>query len=76
MNPETLLTDLPATILDSQDNQLGRAVIAAGHSGTTPRQAITAWNVWHLSVGEFLDGLGIKAGVVGEVKKLTAELEL
>lgn len=50
---DTVLHDLPDTVIDRCDGELYEAVKAAGYQ-VGVRQLINQWNCWHYQVGAFL----------------------
>jgi hypothetical protein len=53
---ETVLFDLPDSVLDRCDGPIWEVMRAAGYDGS-PRVVINHWDCWGLTVGEFLEQL-------------------
>jgi hypothetical protein len=51
---ETVLFDLPDSVLDRCDGPIWEAMQAAGYD-KSPRNFLNDWNAWSMTVGEFLE---------------------
>jgi hypothetical protein len=51
---ETVLFDLPDSVLDRCDGPIWEAMRAAGYDGS-PRVFINHWDCWGMTVGEFFE---------------------
>lgn len=58
---ETVLFDLPDSVLDRCDGPIWEAVRAAGYDGS-PRVFINHWDCWGMTVGEFLEQVRASSG--------------
>lgn len=64
---ETVLRDLPESVLDQCDGLIWEAMRKDGRD-ESPRSLINAWNCWGITVGELLEQLRLSAEEQGGVE--------
>ena len=64
---ETVLRDLPESVVDQCDGLIWEAMRKYGRDGS-PRSLINGWNCWGITVGQLLEQLRLSADEQGGAK--------